>query len=491
LHLHLDGSGSLQSQLRRALRAAILDGRLGSGQLLPPTRVLAHKLGLSRNTVVLSYEQLAAEGMINSRRGAGSFVAPTAGLQTRRAGPSAMNPAPPVSAYARRLTEPEEAAPAERRLRLDLGSGSPAVSPAMQSAWRRALIHAADNTAFDYPPPEGLTELRDALAGYLGRRRGISVDAANILIVTGIQQGIDLAARMLLDPGDVAVVEEPGYGGLRHALHAHGVLLRRVDVDGCGLRVDELTEGIPARLVAVTPSHQYPTGAELSLPRRLKLLDWAAASNAYILEDDYDGEFRHGGRPLPALKSLDQAERVIYLGSLSRVLFPAVRLGYLVVPAALRAGFIRAKRLADRGSPAIEQRALAELIRSGRFERLLLASARRLDVRRLALIGALRAHFGAAVDLSGADAGMHLCLRLATLPAACEQALVAAAADADVHVEGISPHCQRPPADLRLLLGYAQLAPEDLVEAVRRLAVVVRGFVDAAGPASPAAPGAT
>lgn len=470
----------------RALRDAIVGGRLAAGAALPPTRRLALTLGLARNTVLLVYEQLAAEGFIRARRGAGSYVEAATALPGReaRAAPTARPPR--LASYARRLRVDGDHAEHATRMRFDLGSGVAAVAPALQDAWRRALIRAADDTAFDYPPAAGLLELRMALAGYLARRRGIRAEAADILIVTGIQQGIDLCARLLLDPGDVAVVEEPGYGGLRDTLRAHGAQVQLVDVDADGLPPAALCGGPEApepkrragarrsrsrvRVVAVTPSHQFPTGAELPLARRMALLEWAEREDAHVLEDDYDGEFRHGGRPLPALKSLDQNGRVIYLGSLSRVLFPAVRLGYLVVPPALRQHFIQAKALADRGSPAIEQRALADLISGGRFERLLLATAKRLDVRRMALIDAIREFFGDDVVISGGTAGMHLCLHLPRLPASAESALVAAAALADVRVEGISRYCERPPRELKLLLSYALLSPEDLHEAVRRLA---------------------
>lgn len=443
---------------------------------MPPTRRLARSLGLSRNTVLQVYEQLTAEGFIRPRRGAGSFVDTIATACRLLPDAALAQTAPRVSGYAQRLSEPEDRTQARERSRYDLGTGVAAVAPAMQSAWRRALIRAADDTAFDYPPASGLQQLRRALAGYLARRRGIHADAEHILIVSGIQQGIDLAAKILIDPGEFAALEEPGYAGLRHALRAHGAQVQLVAVDRAGLRVDALPQTPAARLVAVTPSHQFPTGAEMTLERRLSLLQWADRNSAFVLEDDYDGEFRHGGRPLPALKSLDQSGRVIYLGSLSRTLFPSVRLGYLVVPAALRDYFVRAKRLADRGSPAIEQRALADLIDSGRFERLLLATARRLDERRMALIDAIAEFLGDSVEISGGSAGMHLCLQLAHLPASQEAELIARAANAEVRIEGLSDYCERPPERLAVLLSYAQSTPEDLREAVRRLAQVVRGL---------------
>jgi GntR family transcriptional regulator/MocR family aminotransferase len=321
--------------------------------------------------------------------------------------------------------------------------------------------------------------LRQALSGYLRRRRGIEIGADQLLIVTGIQQGIDLAARVLLNPGQRALIEEPCYPGLRSALRAHGAEVCGVAVDRHGLRTHGLAS-TTARLLAVTPSHQFPTGAALPLSRRLEILQWATQCGAFVLEDDYDGEYRHGGAPLPAMKSLDAAGRVIYLGSLSRVLFPAARLGYLVLPPALRDAFIAAKSLADRGSPAIEQRALADLIATGRFERLLLANARRLNPRRMALLAAIEAHLPEGIEVIGADAGMHLSVRFPGLPASLEPSVVSAAALSGVSLEGIGRYCEQPAQCLQLLLGYAQLGPEDLMEALRRLASVLPRVADQA-----------
>lgn len=471
LHLTLDGSGPRVRQLERALRLAIVSGQLQAGQRLPATRRLALQLGLARNTVLTAFEQLSAEGWIRGRVGSGSYVAPVDALPVRGALPP---PVPPrLSAFGARAQALAPARPeSPAALRWNLGYGTPSVPPAIQSAWRRALVRAADDTAFDYPPVQGLLELRQALAGYLHRRRGLDVQADDLLIVGGTQQGIDLCARVLLDPGDLALVEDPAYQGLRLSFAACGARVEGVPTDTDGLDPAHL-RGSAARLVAVTPSHQFPTGALLSLSRRLALLEWAGAHDAYVLEDDYDGEFRYGGAPLAALKSLDRQQRVIYLGSFSRVLFPAIRLGYLVLPPALREAFGAARWLADRGSPAIEQRALAALIASGRFERLLLRSARRLDERRRALLAALNARFAGQIQISGAHAGMHLCVRWPALPAACEPAVLAAAAALGLGLGGITRYCERPPACLSLLLGYAHLPPADLAQAVDLLALAL------------------
>jgi GntR family transcriptional regulator/MocR family aminotransferase len=353
--------------------------------------------------------------------------------------------------------------------RLDLDYGRPLVLPAMQSAWRRALLRAADDTAFEYPPVAGLLRLRTALAGYLLRRRGLLVDPEDLLIINGTQQGIELSARLLLDPGQRALVEDPCYQGLRQSLLAQGAEVAGIAVDADGLVVADLQQQ-HVRLLAVTPSHQFPSGAVCALARRSEILQWAERADAYIIEDDYDGDFRHGGRPLAALKSLDRGGRVIYLGSLSKVLFPALRLGFLLLPRALREAFHAAKWLADRGCAAIEQQALSDLIESGQFERLLLRSSRHLDERRRALLDAIAEHLGNRVRVVGEQAGMHVCVWVSGTPSSGEAALIERAAALDLGLWGINRYYQTPPVELGLLIGYGHLSPGELEEAIRRLA---------------------
>jgi GntR family transcriptional regulator/MocR family aminotransferase len=471
LHLPLDPALPLVRQLIEALRAAILERRLLPGERLPATRLLARQLGVSRNSVLAAYEQLTAEGYLAGRVGAGSFVqalaAPSAGLATGAADTASL------SAYGERVAALAPRLRKQRRpQRFDLVYGSPPVAPALHAAWRRALAQAADDTAFDYPPVNGLPALREALAQYLARRRGLVADPGDILIVAGIQQGIDLVARVLLDPGDRVITEDPCYHGLRDAFAAHGARVTSLPVDDQGIDCSQLPAA-GARLIAVTPSHQFPTGAVLSLPRRLALLEYAARHASFVLEDDYDGEYRHRGHPLAALRSLDRDGRVLYVGSFSRIVFPALRLGYIVMPLALRPALQAARWLADRGSAAIDQRALASLIAGGQLERQLLRNARRLDEQREVLLAALAEHLGARIAISGGDAGMHLCVRLLDLPASAEPALVAAAARLDAGVYGARDYYQAPPKHAQLLLGYAHLSPQDLKEAVARLAVAV------------------
>ncbi len=471
MHLDLDGQGPLHAQLTRALKQAILGRRLRAGLRLPATRDLARQLGLSRNTVLSAYEQLSAEGFIEGRVGSGSFVAAVPGLAPAPATASTRAARARLSRYAEAATAQSPHHPPGRRrlaLRYSLEYGLPLVPPSLHVAWRRALGRAANDTGFDYPPSEGLPALRAAVARYLGVRRGIAVEAEDVLIVGGTQQAIDLVGRALLDHGDRVLVEDPCYQGMRQVLSALGAKLSAVPCDDEGLRVDRLPKA-RARLLCVTPSHQFPSGAILSLPRRVALLDWARRSQAYVLEDDYDGEFRHDGRPLAALKSLDVDGRVFYIGSFSKVLFPALRLGYLVVPPALRETFRALKWLADRGCGAVEQQALASLIDSGQFERQLRRTGKLLGERRRALLDALRRHCARWIEPLGASSGMHLLARLTEHGHDQVAAIVDAAEARAVCVFAAAPYYVKPPARPGLLLGFSGLSPRDLHEAARRL----------------------
>lgn len=459
----------MNARLARALKRAVLDGRLSRGARLPATRELARSLGVSRNTVVDAYEQLVAEGFLRGRVGAGTFVALVAG--PRAAAPASARPAR-LSGWGRRLRDGAADAPqvARRRpLRLNLEYGAPLVLPALQSTWRRALAAAADRSGFDYGPPHGPPRLRAAIADYLARRRGIVADPDDVVVLAGTQQGVELVARLLVDPGDRVVLEDPCYPGTRRALAAIGARLVPLPVDADGLDAARLPRG-GARLAVVTPSHQFPAGAVLSLARRVALLAWARRHDAWIVEDDYDGEFRHDGRPLAALKSLDADGRVVYVGSFSKVVFPALRLGYAVVPPALRDALRAARFVVDRGSPAVVQHALADLMADGRFDRLVRRTGQLLQQRRAALLAALARHCGDAVEAQGAAAGMHLTAWLRGVAPAALPALVAAAERADLGLYPITPYYASPPSRAGLLLGYAGLAPRELDEAARRLA---------------------
>ncbi len=467
MYLELDGDGPLHAQLTRALKAVMLGG-LGDGAKLPPTRLLARELGLSRNTVLAAYEQLRAEGFIDGRTGSGSYIA-----QPLPAAPAPPRPAQheigPQSVRARRVRDchdqsaiPGRAVPGAV---LSFQYGVPMTNPALTTAWARALSRAAQYTPPNYPPSQGLPALREATCDYLARRRGVHVRPEDILIVGGTQQAIALVADVLLDPGDVAAIEEPHYDAIRKVLLSRGASMQAVGVDSQGLVVDELAR-TRAKLVCVTPSHQFPTGALMSLRRRMALLEHASRNQAWIFEDDYDGEFRYVGKPLAALRSLDQDNRVIYVGTFSKALFPALRLGYLVMPPQLRRDFVGAKWMADFSAPGIEQAALAAFIADGAFERHLRRTAQELKARRRVLIDGLLACGRGRLRIEDSHAGMHLVVWLPGRGDAEVAELVRHAQQAGLGLYSIAPYYLRPQDRGGLLMGFGALSVAQIEQAL-------------------------
>jgi GntR family transcriptional regulator/MocR family aminotransferase len=477
MFLELDGRGSRQAQLTRALKAAVLNGRLRSGDRLPATRALASELGLSRNTVLASYEELASEGFLLGRVGSGSYVAPIDESSAHHHASEASAAAPAqLSAYAQRAVRTYRrplTAGQFRELPFNLQYGLPLTNPALTTAWRRELAHAAAYTDPNYPEAAGRLDLRTAVCDYLARRRGVQAEPDDVLIVSGTQEAVALSARVLLDPGDRVVLEEPHYIALWRIFMAHGARVETVPVDEEGLDCDQLPRDAP-RLLCVTPSHQFPLGSVLSLPRRLALLRYAQTNDAWILEDDYDGEFRYGGAPLAALRSLDTHDRTLYIGTFSKALFPALRMGYMVLPRALREPFRIAKQLATFGCPAIEQRALAQFIENRGFERHLRRAAQTLRARRAALVDGLREHAGNAVELRDSQAGMHLVAWLRDFDEARLERLIDAARERGVGLHPIGSSYLQPPARVGLLLGYAGLAPKEISAAMVRFGEALR-----------------
>jgi GntR family transcriptional regulator / MocR family aminotransferase len=486
VHIRLDGSEPLHLQLYRALRTAILRGTLPPGSRLPSTRTLAADAGVARNTALLAYDQLLGEGYAVTRRGSGTYV--TGELPDRvlevpppsRATPSRDQPRPPrLSRYGTRIRDWRVSWEATRpALRYDFRYGRPAFAEFPWATWRRLLVRRARGAVerdLDYGPAAGLPELRDAVAAYLARSRGVACTPEQVVVVRGTQQAIDLIARLLLDPGDRVAIEEPHYPGARAAFVAAGARLVPVPVDGDGMNVAALdAPARRARLAYVTPSHQFPTGAVLSLPRRLALLAWAEREEAYVLEDDYDSEYRYTGRPLESLQGLDRGGRVIYTGTFSKLLFPALRLGYVVLPPALVRPFTAAKALADAGTPTLEQRALADFIREGHFERHIRRSRARHLERRATLVAAIQSHLGRAVEVAGTSAGIHVVLWLRGVAARQAETYAARARAAGVGIYSVGFCYLRPPRDAGFLLGYSGLSPADIRAGIRRLAPILR-----------------
>ena len=358
------------------------------------------------------------------------------------------------------------------KVRYDFRYGEPAYADLPLATWARLLGRRARRLSvrrLAYQPPGGAPELREALAGYLARARGVVCAPEQVLVVQGSQQAIDLTVRLLVDAGDTAVLEEPHYTGFSFCLTAAGAKIAYVPADEDGLQVEALEEIAEARLVCVTPSHHYPAGGVLSLPRRLALLEWARRRGAFVLEDDYDGEFRYEGRPIECLQSLDQYGRVIYTGTASKLLFPALRIGWLVAPPGLVRAFHDAKALTDTGTAGLEQLAFADFVAEGHLERHIRRARLRHGARRRALLEAVERELGGRARILGTSAGLHVLLRIEGLAGRDVSRLRAACRQRDVGVYPAAPFYARPPARAELLLGYASLGEPEIREGIRRL----------------------
>jgi GntR family transcriptional regulator/MocR family aminotransferase len=399
-------SAPIQRQIYRRLRAAIAERRLSPGERLPSTRTLASQLGVARGTVDATYALLAGEGYVVGRGPAGTIVSP--GLPAEIAQADARQPA--------RVAAPDAASPAPVPFRM----GLPALDAFPRALWMRLAarrVRSLGLIGMDYPDAAGLPELRQAIAAYLAISRGVVCTPDQVIVTSGYQGALGLAAKLLLRPGDPVWLEDPGYFMARRALDIAGARIVPVPVDAEGVDVAAgIARAGNARMAVVTPSHQAPMGVALSLPRRLTLLAWAADAGAWIVEDDYDGEFRYAGHPLPALKSLDRRDRVLYAGSFSKVLFPGLRLGYLVVPPAEAARFATACKTLNAGGLSLEQSVVADFMTQGHFGRHLKRMRGLYAARRAALADALLKRFGRRIELTVQAGGMHLLVRFPDEP---------------------------------------------------------------------------
>ncbi|WP_069882877.1 PLP-dependent aminotransferase family protein [Bosea sp. BIWAKO-01] len=457
-----------------AIKEQIHAGAYQPGDRLPSTRTFASEWGASRTTVTVAYGQLIAEGYLISRAGARPIVAK--GLGAAVPAPSQASPPRHLSGFAQRLLALPRPAAMQPAQIADFRYGDLSGADFPVLAWRRAVnrVSLQRKKRLRYGDPQGAPALRAALQGYLWRARGITCSAQQIIIVSGSQQGLDLCARLLLDPGDAFVIENPGYLLARHAFAAAGGVARPVPVDRDGLMTDALP---PARLAYVTPSHQFPLGSVLSATRRRALLAWATETGATIIEDDYDGEYRHDVAPIPPLQTLDP-EAVIYVGTFSKTLSPALRLGYLVVPPSLAPAFVEAKRLTDRHTPLLEQEALAELLSEGAYERHVRSIRRTNAARRAVLLQALAEELGPMVSVEGADTGLHVVAWLRDVAAEREPGIIAAARAAGVGLYPVSPLYDPAgprPREAGFILGYASLDLDAVKKGIALLAPLLAG----------------
>jgi GntR family transcriptional regulator/MocR family aminotransferase len=487
--LELDGAGPLYRQTYRALRDRILDGALPPGSRLPATRDLARELGLSRNTVIEAYRQLVDEGYAQARIGAGTRVASalpeTRTTVDRAHEPGAAPAAPAVPRLSREGRRGLAASPRgglswalpRRSLEYDFRYGEPAFGDLPLATWQRLVVRhlrRASARRLAYTPPGGAPELRRALADHLARARGVRCAPEQVVVTRGTQQAIDLVARVLVDPDDRVAIEEPHYSGISLRLAAAGARLVPIPVDEAGMVVSRLERESDLTGVCVTPSHQFPTGGILPLARRAALLERAARSNAFVLEDDYDSEFRYDGRPIECLQGLDRSGRVLYAGSTSKLLFPSLRIGWLVLPVPLVPAFETAQALADTGSATLEQLALASLIEEGGLERHVRRMRVRNGQRRAALLDALTGELGSEARIGGANAGLHVLLELPGMPAQQAPALRRRCEARDVGLYPAAPYYLSPPAHASFVLGYASLDETRIREGVRRIAAALR-----------------
>jgi GntR family transcriptional regulator/MocR family aminotransferase len=454
--LDRDATGPLYRQIVERLRAAIALGTLQGGARLPSSRGLASQLGIARGTVDAAYALLAGEGVLLSRGAAGTIVSPHlaghGGTGIRSA-----HRAPRQSSIPRILP---------------FQMGLPALDAFPRKLWSSLTAREARRLRpadLALPDPAGHWPLREAIANYLGLSRGITCGPGQVWVTGGFQGALSLVSRTILRPGDTVWVEDPGYVPARRALVSAGTKLLPVPVDRDGMWIDAALQRAPgARLALVTPTHQSPLGVALSLPRRLSLLAWAAEAGAWVLEDDYDSEFRYTGHPLPALKRLDHAERVLFAGSFSKVLFPGLRLGYLVVPDALTKDVDRANSLLQAGQPALEQRVVAAFMTEGHFARHLRRTRALYAARRAALAEALATAFGERVQIELQSGGMHLIARFNASPD--DTALERRALAHDLAPTALSSAFAEHQRGQGLLLGFTNIPEAEAPAMAERLA---------------------
>lgn len=465
-------------QIYEALRGQILGGVFGASGCLPSSRTMAAELGVSRTTVTAAYEQLAAEGFIEVRHGVRPRI--TAAIEGPASGVLKRSRPIRLSAYGERarMISPWQDR-AANRLIADFRYGDLAALDFPLTIWKRAMTAALtprpERLAYD--DPRGSRRLRTALQGYLWRARSLQCDLEQIIIVNGSQQGLDLCARLLLEPGDHFVAENPCYAMARQVLCGTGARAHAVPVDGDGMN-PELLAGIQAELAYVTPSHQFPLGGVMPVSRRHQLLEWARRNNAWVIEDDYDSEYRYDINPVPPLYALEDSSNVIYLGTISKTLSPTLRIGYLVVPHDLQKVFATAKQLTDRHSPLTEQTALASMIESGAYERHVRAARRLNAERRETLLTALRLKFADRIVIEGAKAGLHIVVWFSDLPQSMEAALMRAGERLGVGLHPVTA-LYDPDADairpdrVGLVMGYSALDIRQIERGVHLLAEAV------------------
>ena len=465
----------LHSQVYDAFRSAILGRNLRAGERIPSTRSLASELRISRMPVLNAYAQLLAEGYFESRVGSGTFVSSSLPGQLtlpreRSTESSRLRAMPrPIAQLSSRIPRYER--PVWLRGQGAFSVSQPAVDSFPLSAWSKLVARYWRNlhlNALQYGDPMGFKELREAIGNYLRASRSVRCEWQQIMIVSGSQQALDISARALLDRGSPVWVEEPGYWLTRHILMATGCRLVPVPVDDDGLNVETGMERCrKARAAFVAPSHQYPLGATMSVSRRLQLLKWAQSSGSWIVEDDYDSEFRYDSKPIASLQGLDHSSRVIYIGTFSKVLFPSMRVGYIVIPPDLVDQFAAVRHAMDVSPPHQYQPVLAEFINEGHFARHIRRMRMVYGERREVLVDCISKELGSVLQMHGAEAGLHLTV---TLPRGYRDRMLSAeAARQNLWLWPLSPSYLGTHSLHGFILGFGGTAVEEIPHAVRQL----------------------
>jgi GntR family transcriptional regulator/MocR family aminotransferase len=476
LHVSLEGRRDLSGQVYRQVRQAILEGRLRAGQAVPSTRELAGRLAVSRNTVSLAYDRLVAEGFLATRAGVGTWVQATQWRAMRQPRDGSDSPLRPRPLWDHIPMPPDMSA---RRPMFDFRAGIPDVQSFPFDVWRalvsRQLRVGAVGTG-SHIDAAGHHGLRTALARHVSVSRAVRAAPEEVFVTNGSQQAFDLICRVLVEPGEVVAVEDPGYPSARLVFAIHGARVAGVPVDQEGLVVEAIPD--ETRLIYVCPSHHYPLGVSMSLPRRLALLEWADRVDGVIVEDDYDSEFRYGGRPLEPLQSLGGSSRVLYVGSLSKVMLPTLRLGFLIAPAPLHAALRKAKHLTDWHTTVPLQAAAAEFIDQGLLARHVRRARAVYAERHRLITAALESDLADGLALIPSAAGLHLAaLLVAGAPhnggdgaKAADVALARRALSAGVAVTPLSRCAVGSPTGwVGLMIGYGAIPTDRIDEGLRRL----------------------
>ncbi|BAZ45726.1 GntR family transcriptional regulator [Chondrocystis sp. NIES-4102] len=480
LAINLDANSSipLHRQLYAELRQLILGGKILPKQKIPSTRSLSQSLNISRTTVTQCYEQLISEGYLQTIIGSGTFVSAELPDNLLKLEPITNNLKTAslplnLSNYGKNLTKLNIPGINELNSPISFRYGSPALEQFPIKVWRKLFARHCNNiNLLGYSTDLlGHQPLRQAICNYLKTVRAINCHPGQILITNGSGQGLDLITRLLISPGQAIALENPGYLAARRIFQMQQAHLLPIPVDQSGLIISKLFTLPKPKLVYITPSHQFPTGAVLSLTRRLELLNWAQQTETVIIEDDYDSEFRYSSRPIPALQGLDRHNVVIYLGTFSKIMFPSLRIGYLVLPETLIRVFASARWLADRHTPALEQQMLTDFIIEGHLERHIRKMRHLYDRRRQTLVQALIKYFGTRVTIFGENAGIHLMVKIDS--SLTDQEIITSAAKLDIDLVSTKIYYLEAETKGEFLFGYSELTEVQIEEGIYKLALII------------------